>query len=79
MQAKEAVSRLLEQLPHDATIEDIQYHLYVLQKIQAGQAAADAGHVIPNEEVLRELAQSMRENTSHALSLPTRDDERDIQ
>jgi len=56
MRAKEAVFKLLETLPDDATIEDIQYHLYVLQKIQAGQDAADAGEVIPHEEVLRELA-----------------------
>lgn len=56
MRAKVAVFKLLETLPDDATIEDIQYHLYVLQKIQAGQDAADAGEVIPHEEVLRELA-----------------------
>jgi predicted transcriptional regulator len=56
MKAKEAVFKLLETLPDDATIEDIQYHLYVLQKIQAGQDAADAGEIIPHEEVLRELA-----------------------
>ena len=56
MRAKEAVFKLLETLPDDATIEDIQYHLYVLQKIQAGQEAADADEVIPHEEVLRELA-----------------------
>jgi len=56
MRAKEAVFKLLETLPDDATIEDIQYHLYVLQKIRAGQDAADAGEIIPHEEVMRELA-----------------------
>lgn len=56
MKAKEAVSRLLETLPEDATIEDIQYHLCVLQKIQAGQEAVDAGETLPHEEVMRELA-----------------------
>jgi len=56
MKAKEAVFKLLETLPDDATFQDIQYHLYVLQKIQAGQDAADAGEAIPHEEVLRELA-----------------------
>ena len=56
MSAKEAVLRLLETLPDDASIADIQYHLYVLQKIQAGEEAASAGKVIPHEEVMRELA-----------------------
>ena len=57
MTAKEVILKLLDALPDDATIEDIQYHLYVLQKIQAGQAAADEGETIPHEEVMRQLAQ----------------------
>jgi predicted transcriptional regulator len=47
---------LLEQLPEEATLEEIQYHLYVLQKIRAGQDAVDTGHVIPHEDIMRELA-----------------------
>jgi predicted transcriptional regulator len=57
MSAKDAVLRLLETLPADASIEDIQYHLYVLQKIRAGEEAASAGKVIPHKEVMRELAE----------------------
>ena len=53
---KTAVLKLLEQLPEEATLEEIQYHLYVLQKIRAGQEAADRGHVIPHKDVMRELA-----------------------
>jgi predicted transcriptional regulator len=56
MSAKEAVLKLLETLPEDASIEDIQYHLYVLQKIRAGQGAADAGDLISHDEVMRDLA-----------------------
>ncbi len=56
MGEKAAVLKLLEQLPEDATLEDIQYHLYVLQKIKAGQEAVDSGQVIPHEDVMRELA-----------------------
>lgn len=55
MGAKEAVFKLLESLPDDATIEDIQYHLYVLQKIRSGQEAADAGDIVSHEEVMRQL------------------------
>jgi hypothetical protein len=54
---KGVVLRLLETLPANASIEDIQYHLYVLQKIRAGEEAASAGKVIPHEEVMRELAE----------------------
>lgn len=56
MGGKAAVLKLLEQLPDEATLEDVQYHLYVLQKIRAGQGAVDSGHVIPHEDVMRELA-----------------------
>ena len=30
--AKEEVEELLGKLPHDCSLEDIQYHLYVLEK-----------------------------------------------
>lgn len=56
MSGKQAVLKLLEQLPEEATLEEIQYHLYVLQKIGAGQDAVDTGNVIPHEDVMRELA-----------------------
>jgi len=56
MGEKAAVLKLLEQMPEEVTLEDIQYHLYVLQKIRAGQDAVDSGHVIPHEDVMHELA-----------------------
>ena len=34
--AKEEVRRLLDQLPDDTSLEDIQYHIYVQQKIDLG-------------------------------------------
>ena len=55
--AKDEVRELLDNLPDDASLEDIQYHLYVLQKIRMGEEAAHAGMVIPHEEVMRELAE----------------------
>lgn len=56
MGEKAAVLKLLEQLPEETTLEEIQYHLYVLQKIRAGQDAVETGNVIPHEDVMRELA-----------------------
>ena len=32
--AKAEVKTLLEQLPDDTSLEDIQYHLYVLEKVK---------------------------------------------
>ncbi len=53
---KEEVLELLEQLPEDASLEDIQYHIYVRQKIQKGLDAAREGKVIAQEEVERRMA-----------------------
>lgn len=54
--AKEAVRELLEQLPEDASLEDIQYHIYVWQKVQKGLEAVGGGKVIPQEEVEKRMA-----------------------
>ena len=39
--AKEEVESLLHKLPDDCSLEDIQYHLYVLEKVRNGLEAAD--------------------------------------
>lgn len=54
--AKQEVRDLLEQLPEDASLEDIQYHIYVCQKIQKGLDAARQGKVISQEEVESRMA-----------------------
>ena len=53
---KQEVSKLLENLPDDCALEDIQYHLYVLQKIERGLKDADEGRVYTQEEVERMMA-----------------------
>ncbi|HXH83796.1 MAG TPA: hypothetical protein VNN07_12835 [Candidatus Tectomicrobia bacterium] len=54
--AKDEVRELLDTLPDDASLEDIQYHLYVRQKIQRGLAAVEHGRMIPHEEVVRRMS-----------------------
>jgi predicted transcriptional regulator len=49
--AKQEVSDLLKRLPDDCTLEDVQYHLYVLQKIERGLKDAEEGRVLTQEEV----------------------------
>ncbi len=48
--AKEEVRRILELLPDDASLEDIQYHIYVRQKIERGLEDVAAGRTISEEE-----------------------------
>ncbi len=48
---KEKVESMLRKLPDDCTIEDIQYHLYVLGKVRQGLQAADCQGVLQQEEV----------------------------
>ena len=60
MKAKEAVLKLVEHLPKDVTLEDIQYHLYVLQKIEAGEESLKRGPAIPHEAVLRKVAEWLK-------------------
>ena len=49
--AKKEVQSLLEKLPEDCSIEDIQYHLYVIEKIQRGIEIAEKQGVFSQEDV----------------------------
>ena len=54
--AKDEVRALLEKLPDDASLNDIQYHIYVCQKIERGLEAIEQGNVIPHEEIVKRMA-----------------------
>jgi hypothetical protein len=54
---KESVIRLVESLPDDCTVEDIQHHLYARQKVLTGSRAIDENRVQSHEEVGRRLDQ----------------------
>ncbi len=49
--AKQEVNNLLARLPDDCSLEDVQYHLYVLQKIERGLKDAEEGRVYTQEEM----------------------------
>jgi len=53
---KKEVSDLLKRLPEDCTLEDVQYHLYVLQKVERGLKDAHEGRVHTQEEVENMMA-----------------------
>lgn len=44
--AKEEVRDLLDKIPDSASLDEIQYHIYVRQKIQKGLDAARSGAVL---------------------------------
>jgi len=49
--AKDEIRHLLDQLPEDVSLEQIQYHIYVKQKIERSLAAADRGEILSQDEV----------------------------
>lgn len=53
---KKTVELMLQKLPDDCTIEDIQYHLYVLGKVRQGLQVADTEGILPQAEVERLLS-----------------------
>lgn len=53
---KEEVKRLLDQIPDDSTFEDIQYHIYVREKIERGLKDVAEGRVLSHEDVERRMA-----------------------
>jgi hypothetical protein len=52
---KEQVRRLLDRLPDDCSLDDVLYHLYIIQEVEKGRDQAKAGNLIPQEEVEKEL------------------------
>jgi predicted transcriptional regulator len=57
MTTKDKVRELLDRQPDDCSLEDVQYHLYVLQAVARGEADEADGRVIPHEQVASELRQ----------------------
>lgn len=54
--AKDEVKALLDKLPNDCTFEDVQYHLYVVEKIHRGIERAKSEGALTQDEVERKLA-----------------------
>ncbi|HYW44570.1 MAG TPA: hypothetical protein VE959_17040 [Bryobacteraceae bacterium] len=59
--AKEEVRRLLDAMPDDSSFEDIQYHIYVRQKIERGRRAVEEDRVLTEEQVDRRLSKWLGE------------------
>lgn len=55
MTAKETVRALLDRLPDDCTIDEVLYHLYVVQAVGEGVADSQSDRVISHEQVAAKL------------------------
>jgi hypothetical protein len=53
--AKQEVESLLSKLPDDCSLEDIQYHLYVIEEIRHGLDAADTEGTLSQDDAERHL------------------------
>ena len=49
---KDDVAEMIQDLPADTSLEDIQYHLYVLDKLQRAQSAIRQGKGVTHEEAI---------------------------
>lgn len=61
MTAKQEAKSLIEKLPDNCSIEDIQYHLYVLQKVRSGLEDARENVAISQEEAESRLGEWLSE------------------
>jgi hypothetical protein len=51
---------LIKSLPEDCTLEDIQHHLYVCEKVRRGIQAVDDGRVVSQDEAERRVREWLR-------------------
>jgi predicted transcriptional regulator len=54
---RDAAKAILDKLPDDASWEDVQYHLYVRQQIEAGLVDDAAGRLIDTDDMRRRLVE----------------------
>jgi len=57
---KEQAIRIIESLPEDCTLEDIQYHLYVREKVERGMRAIDEGETLSQAEAEKKVREWLK-------------------
>ena len=55
-QLKQRILDAVDQLPADATLEDAIERLVFLAKVERGLAQAEAGQLIPHDEIVKRFA-----------------------
>jgi hypothetical protein len=54
--AKEEVQKILNTLPENSSYEDIQYHIFVREKIELGLDAVKRGDLVSSEEMEKKFS-----------------------
>lgn len=57
---KEELKQMIDNLPENFSIEDLQYKLYVRSKIEKGLKDLDEGNVLTHDEVKMRMAQWLK-------------------
>lgn len=52
---KEQVKEIIDKMPENSSLEDLQYTIYVQSKIQKGLEASQNGDVIPQDELEKRI------------------------
>ena len=55
--AKDKIRALLDKLPDDCSLEDVQYHLYVVEKVRKSEERARREGARSQEEIEREFTE----------------------
>jgi hypothetical protein len=53
---RDEVTSLLDRLPDDSTIEDVQYHLYVIDKVRKGLESVERDGGLTQDQVEERLS-----------------------
>ena len=54
--AKQTVRSVLKAMPDDCTLEDVQYQLYLRQRLEKSRVAVAQERIVPHDEVKKRLA-----------------------
>jgi predicted transcriptional regulator len=52
---KEEIKKIIDEMPENSTLEDLQYTLYVRSKIQKGLEAAEKGDVLTQDKMEKRM------------------------
>ncbi|MEM7049916.1 MAG: hypothetical protein AAF604_09655 [Acidobacteriota bacterium] len=55
---KEEVKQIVEQLPEDATWDDLMYEIYVKQKVEVAETAVAGGKVVSHQEARKRMGRA---------------------
>jgi len=56
MTVKEQVRKIIEELPDECSVEDVQYQLFLIEKVRRGLKSIDEGKGIPHDQVRKQFA-----------------------